>query len=209
VTDYAVLVRALYDVLGTWQAVADACNNGTQHSAGYFQQVARGRIRKPGAATAAGIERATECPESLLKCDFSRVSFKTRIGRHSTRLRLKNERNRRGEIARGGRGMSDYPRDFDRIFLTLESASDETGALWCEDQVTDDDVEYVNVRLYAAQAERIAELEGALRGLVEDEESGIYDHYFCVYCYPEWVEPFRHDADCPITVARKLLGGDR
>ena len=77
-TDYAALVMALYDELGRWQAVADACNNGTRHSAGYYQQIAKGRIRKPAAATAAGIEQATECPESLLKCDFSRVMYEMR-----------------------------------------------------------------------------------------------------------------------------------
>jgi hypothetical protein len=66
--DPAALVTALKAKLRTWQAVADACNNGTRHSAGYYQQVASGRIRKPRAATVAGIRRAVASAETLLKC---------------------------------------------------------------------------------------------------------------------------------------------
>jgi hypothetical protein len=94
--DYAALVSALYDELGTWQAVADACNNGTQHSAGYFQQVARGRIRKPGAATAAGIERAVASAETLLKCPRTREARGGLTCRRSTWLKLRSAKNRRG-----------------------------------------------------------------------------------------------------------------
>ena len=72
---YAALVAELYARLGTWQAVADAC--GGLHSPGYYQQVARGRIQKPSEATLAGIVAATESPERLLKCDFSKDTRKT------------------------------------------------------------------------------------------------------------------------------------
>ena len=71
-TDYAELVRGLYDALGTWQAVADACNNGTRHSAGYYQQIAKGRIRKPGVSAVEGIERAVASAETLLKRPWER-----------------------------------------------------------------------------------------------------------------------------------------
>ena len=66
------------------------------------------------------------------------------------------------------REMDRYPDDFDRIWITQEGAGDDTGALWCQDQITEDDVEYVNVRLYDVQAARIAEL---LKRALEAEQS--------------------------------------
>jgi len=77
-TDYAVLVQALYDVLGGWQLVADACNGGKlAHSAGYYQQIATGRIKTPSTETRAGIEGAPEFQQSLLKSRFSKDGRKT------------------------------------------------------------------------------------------------------------------------------------
>ena len=71
-----------------------------------------------------------------------------------------------------------YESDFDRIWITQEGSGDDTGALWCRDQIAEDDVEYVNVRLLNAQAERIAELEAERdhwRNLVNDlEHNAIY-----------------------------------
>ena len=76
--DYRAPVMALYTELGTWQAVADACN-GTNltHSAGYYQQIATGRIQTPSADTRAGIAGAPTFQQSLLKCDFSKDRRKT------------------------------------------------------------------------------------------------------------------------------------
>ena len=70
----AEAVQALYRALGSWQAVADLCQHGRKrrHSAGYYQQVATGRIRNPSKATLAGIARAPALAERLLKRDFSR-----------------------------------------------------------------------------------------------------------------------------------------
>ena len=51
-TDYAAMVTALYRKLGRWRLVAEACNDGAAHSAGYYQQIARGRIKTPDARTA-------------------------------------------------------------------------------------------------------------------------------------------------------------
>ncbi len=57
--DTQELVRALYDDLGRWQAVADACNrDGRRHSAGYYWSIANGKIRKPDNATRRGIVAA-------------------------------------------------------------------------------------------------------------------------------------------------------
>ena len=43
-TDAAALVRALYDKLGTWQAVTDACNNGRAYSRTYYWRIANGTL---------------------------------------------------------------------------------------------------------------------------------------------------------------------
>ena len=40
----AALVTALYDKLGTWQAVADACNDGRIYSRTYYWRIARGTL---------------------------------------------------------------------------------------------------------------------------------------------------------------------
>ena len=58
-TDAAALVKALRDGR-TWQRVADLCNDGTgmHHSAGYYQQVATGRIQEPNDATRQAITQA-------------------------------------------------------------------------------------------------------------------------------------------------------
>ena len=71
--DYAALVAALYAHLGRWQAVADACNgDNLSHSAGYYYQVASGRIQMPSIEACAGIERAPAFHQTLLKRDFSK-----------------------------------------------------------------------------------------------------------------------------------------
>ena len=58
-TDAAALVMALR-AGRTWQRVADLCNDGTGilHSAGYYQQVATGRIQSPNDATREAITQA-------------------------------------------------------------------------------------------------------------------------------------------------------
>jgi len=43
-TDYAALVRMLYDKLGTWQAVADACNNGHAYSRTTYWRIGNGTL---------------------------------------------------------------------------------------------------------------------------------------------------------------------
>ena len=72
-TDDAALVTALR-AGRTWQRVADLCQyrRKRRHSAGYYQQIATGRIRNPSAETLAGIVRAPALAERLLKSHFSR-----------------------------------------------------------------------------------------------------------------------------------------
>ena len=62
------------------------------------------------------------------------------------------------------------------------------------------------------QAARIAELEAALRRLLWNhgggDDTGIYDHYFCVYgCNPQADDndDLRHAPDCPAALARAVL----
>lgn len=97
-TNIAALVRTLYDRLGKWQAVADACNdgNGVDHSAGYYQQVESGRIQKPSKATLSRIVQATESPETLLKCDFSKNTRYGFTARRKLGLRVTAWRNAHG-----------------------------------------------------------------------------------------------------------------
>jgi hypothetical protein len=44
VTDYAALAKALHARLGTWQAVADACNNGRAYSRTTYWRIAQGTL---------------------------------------------------------------------------------------------------------------------------------------------------------------------
>lgn len=71
-TDYAALVTALYKSLGRWQKIANECSNrgATYHSAGYYQQIATGRIKHPDSDTATAIERTVG--------DFSAISASRR-----------------------------------------------------------------------------------------------------------------------------------
>ncbi|HUT58875.1 MAG TPA: hypothetical protein VNA25_13595 [Phycisphaerae bacterium] len=96
-TDAARLVKALR-AGRTWQRVADLCNDGTGilHSAGYYQQVATGRIQEPSAETLAGIVRAPALAERLLKCDFSRVARFGLVVEHSRGLATNQWRKSRG-----------------------------------------------------------------------------------------------------------------
>lgn len=97
-TDAAALVRALYQRLGRWQRVADAVNaaDGVEHSAGYYWQVASGRIERPSDATVASIKAATESPERLLKSNFSKKSrFGLTVDRN-VGLRLRSVKIRNG-----------------------------------------------------------------------------------------------------------------
>ena len=43
-TDYAALAKALHARLGTWQAVADACNNGRAYSRTTYWRIAQGTL---------------------------------------------------------------------------------------------------------------------------------------------------------------------
>ena len=59
--------------------------------------------------------------------------------------------------------------DFDRIYLTEHDMNHEfEPPLWCEDRVSDDDIEYVNVRLYNDRIARIADLETKLTDVKAD-----------------------------------------
>ena len=59
-TDAAALVRALYDKLGTWQAVTDACNNGRAYSRTYYWRIARGTLPASARSAEAIISVARE-----------------------------------------------------------------------------------------------------------------------------------------------------
>jgi hypothetical protein len=94
-TDYAALVTSLYDKLGTWQAVADACNGKRlHHSRGYYQQVATGRIQKMQTETKAGIERALACPTLALTSNVSKVPRFGLVAEHSLGTAVNQWRNR-------------------------------------------------------------------------------------------------------------------
>ena len=112
-SDYAALVTALYQRLGTWQAVATAC--GGLHSPGYYQQVAVGRIQKPSEETCRGIESGPECAERLLKRDFSNNARLGLAVRRSIGLRL-----RCVKIARGWT----WDETLERAAALLEDATD-------------------------------------------------------------------------------------
>lgn len=59
-TDYAALVRALYEHLGTWQAVADACNNGRAYSRTTYWRIAQGTLPASPAVAEAIIRVASK-----------------------------------------------------------------------------------------------------------------------------------------------------
>jgi len=74
--DTQELVRALYEELGRWQAVADACSTeGVEHSASYYWRVASGALKTPGEKTRRGIVAAAR---ELLDCDLTAVKSSTR-----------------------------------------------------------------------------------------------------------------------------------
>lgn len=76
-TNYAALVAALYDKLGTWQAVANACQQGVEYFApNYYRKVSRGEIKKPGAAAMRGIWAASE---KHLAPDITRLYAPTHV----------------------------------------------------------------------------------------------------------------------------------
>jgi hypothetical protein len=96
----AKAVTRLYRILGRWQRVANECaaRGATPHSAGYYQQIARERIKQPNAATAKAI--------FLTDCDFSSFSAtKTRATR---------------------RGLSVTPDVFDRLVAAKSVRGDIT-----------------------------------------------------------------------------------
>ena len=94
----AEAVQALRDEGRTWQAVADLCQHGRKrrHSAGYYQQVATGRIANPSKATLAGIARAPALAERLLKRDFSRSARFGLTVEHSIGEKLRSVKIARG-----------------------------------------------------------------------------------------------------------------
>lgn len=76
-TNYAALVAALYDKLGTWQAVADACQIGADYFApNYYRKLARNMIKKPGSAAMRGIWAASE---KHLAPDITRLYAPTHV----------------------------------------------------------------------------------------------------------------------------------
>jgi hypothetical protein len=64
------MAAALYEHYGRWQRVANACSKhgAAYHSAGYYQQIATGRIKTPDDATS-----------QSLACVFSAFSAPRRI----------------------------------------------------------------------------------------------------------------------------------
>jgi len=118
------------------------------------------------------------------------------------------------------------PRDYERIWLTGDGFSEE-GVAWCDERIEDDDVEYVNARLFNALAAHAEELTVALHALVDardGEEPGIcrgdanvvggnniYEECNCVYGCETTVDTTGdllreiHAPDCPISLARAAL----
>lgn len=59
-TDYAALAKALHARLGTWQAVADACNNGREYSRTTYWRIAQGTLPASPAVAEAIIRVASK-----------------------------------------------------------------------------------------------------------------------------------------------------
>jgi hypothetical protein len=83
VTDYANLVRMLYAKLGTWKAVAEACNVEADFPESYYWRIANGKLKAPGAKARRGIVSGA----------------RSRLGPLITGLKLPRERAERGGIA--------------------------------------------------------------------------------------------------------------
>jgi len=96
----AKAVTRLYRILGRWQRVANECRarGATPHSAGYYQQIAHSRIKRPDDATLESIR--------LTDCDFSSFS--------ATRTRAMR------------RGLSVTPDVFDRLVAAKSVRGDIT-----------------------------------------------------------------------------------
>jgi len=79
-TDYAALVTALYRALGTWQAVANACNTqGHDYSTNHYRKIANGDTKRPGAKSRRGIcaaiESSTDCRITRLYSPVARTRY--------------------------------------------------------------------------------------------------------------------------------------
>jgi len=95
----AQLVQALYQHLGTWDAVADAINGERlDHGPGYYWQVAKGRIQEPHRQAVSAIyreARARLAPDiSTLKCPRRRArrgGLTCSLGTRARLLRIKKQ----------------------------------------------------------------------------------------------------------------------
>lgn len=64
-TDYAYLVNVLYEHLGTWRGVAEACGDTTEKR-GVYWDIAHGRIKKLSRAKKIAILNAVDALESCV-----------------------------------------------------------------------------------------------------------------------------------------------
>ena len=95
-TDYAAMVTALKEQLGTWQAVANACNTqGHDYTPAYYWRVDNGDIKTPGRKARLGIAAAVVAA----------------LGGDVTGLKSPQERAPRGGLA-CGRSLWERLRDF-------------------------------------------------------------------------------------------------
>ena len=96
-TRYARPVQALYDALGGWKEVSDACAvNGRVYSPGCYWNIAEGKTHKPTLAVRkailAGIARTPECASlavnaSLATCRRGNVSYTISLWNSMQKLR--------------------------------------------------------------------------------------------------------------------------
>ena len=98
-TTLANAVTMLYSILGRWQRVANECmaRGASLHSAGYYQQIARGRIKQPDVATAEAIRR-TECDFSAFSATRTRVARKNVSVSLDVAARLEAAKSARGDV---------------------------------------------------------------------------------------------------------------
>ncbi len=113
-TDCAALVRVLHNKLGTWQAVADACNNGRAYSRTTYWRIGNGTL-PASPAIASAIDRGA-----------AQVTHVTNPRRRATR-----------------RGLSVTPETFERIAaaksargVTWDALLDEAARLLESQSVT-------------------------------------------------------------------------
>ena len=100
-TDYAARVQALYAELGTWRAVATACDGAFWRPRGsYYRSIAKGAIKRPGAISRRRIVAAyhkhcrsdvTGCYNALERTLRHNVSLKPVLGASINQWRSERE----------------------------------------------------------------------------------------------------------------------